>query len=69
MRINSFFNQKRIETNVGDWNWKMIPSKVIENIRELAPKPYDGTDIEGFGKIEIRLPIKEDTVYLNIIYL
>ena len=45
-------------------NGKAVPSKVVENVKELAPMPGDGTDIEGFGHIHIFLPIEEDSVYL-----
>jgi len=58
-------NRNRIEAKIGKCNWKMVPSKVVENVKELAPKPCDGTGIEGFGDISIYLPIEKDAVYLN----
>jgi len=64
MRINDKNNRIGIEAKIGEWNWKVIPSKVIENAKELPPKPGDGTDIEGFGHIWIWLAIEKDAVYL-----
>ena len=48
---------------VGEWDWEVVPSKIVKNVKELAPKPGDGTAIEGFGDFWIYLPIEEDSVY------
>ena len=58
-------NPNRIEAKVGKGNWKIVPSKVIENAKELKPTPGDGTDIEGFGSICVYLPIERDSVYFQ----
>ena len=65
MRINYRNNGNRIEVKIGEgyYDWKTVPSKIVENVKKLTPKPDDRTDIEGFGHIEIYLPIEKDTVY------
>ena len=77
MRINyftagmEFKNRNRIEAKVdeGSLDWKIVPSKIVEKVKQLAPKSGDGTDIEGFGNIEIYLPIKKDTVNFNFLII
>ena len=66
MRINYFGNRNGIEAKIGEENWKIIPQKVIENIRELAPNPDDGTNIEGFGDIKICLPVENEPVFFYL---
>ena len=67
MRIKEEDNRNGIEVKVGKgyFDWKVVPSKVVENIKELMPNPSDGTNIEGFGEIEIYLPIEEDCKFID----
>ena len=62
MRINNE-NRNEIEAKIG-LNWKMVPLKVIENVKELKPKPGDETEIEEIGHIYINLSIERESVYL-----
>jgi len=64
MQINYLTNRRGIEVFIGPkWNdWKVIPPKVIENVKKLTPSCNDGTDIKGFNEMEIYLPIEEDLV-------
>ena len=52
-----------IEAKISEEKWKMVPPKVVENVKELAPKPGDGTEIDGFREIKIYLPIEKDAVF------
>ena len=67
MRINYKGNRNGIEAKVGaNWNdWKVVPWKIVKNVKELTPQPGDGTEIEGFSSIIVHLPIKKDAVYFN----
>ena len=54
--------ENEIEAKIGpDWDWdldwKVVPPKVVQNVRELAPKPDDGID---FNDIFVTLPFGDD---------